>query len=1073
MVPDYYARLDVNPKADRSEIEAALNRKQPAWSMGTRNPKNRHTNQLYLDEIPSLRRALLRDPATRAAYDAELAVTQRAERDRKLDELQRRVRLRAAKGGLGSTDRGLLIDEAARLGLNEDDLARITRPIPNLVEAPSVNGVAEPDIEPPADVLDPSTRRQIRMALDHLGCRDLYDALGLTRDATASDTSARADAERQRWMKKAQVTAEKTAWLEIVTHAQSHLGSPRARARYDRTLALEAEESFDALADFSLKGLKRLDPGTRAALIEEAAALGIAPDRADRLIGRICRRLDITHEPGSISPAPAPSPGLYSTPSPAAPGVNGVQKFTLLRCRQCGGVTELSPVARKAGAARCPHCGSSLRWECPVCKRTPWVDEPQCPCGFRMAMREPVLRHFDAAQQLFRAFDLTGALEHLERVLELAPSFPRARNGIAKVRQRQADLVRVKLALETARAGGKLVAARAAIEAWSRLVDPQSPELQAAWAELAPSLRRAEALAGKARRLERSAPPSARNLYRQALDIAADLPDALAGLARTPPDPPTAMDAQVLGDRIRLIWTPPPPDGLGPLTFAVLRKRNGILDHPGDGTRIAEVGTCEFDDMLVTPGETVGYAVLSRRGGVDSVGAISLGPFTFLADVKEVNVELGERETELTWSPPRGIAEIRVIRKRGGPPTHPKDGERLASASDHAIDRENDRGPGDHYGIYAVYRMPDGRLFPSPGIVVSARPKPKQPTIVAPEAPRLLQEPTGRVRIDWIEPERGSIRILRTPNPLPMAAGTRLTGIEIQPLGGSWIEPSAPDRAYDFDPPRSGLCHYTPILEWAEAWIIGHGAVLTRVPDPTDLRATRAGSGLGSTPGGGVRVTLRWRWPAEATAALIVARQGAPPQGPSDPLATTTNVSRTDYERQDCWTFSLPTPTPRGSGSLSPSRGSNGFAADPLPAEGGPWSIRVYCVAEWDGVRSLSPGLEPSAITILPGPHAEVTVSYSVKRSWLPGLPWSLSFLTEPTASVLPPMVVVAHPRTVPLSVDDGEIVARLPSVRNRDRFSIPNLAGQGVRVFSDPNVPPNEQVPIRFRHPETGSTRV
>jgi tetratricopeptide (TPR) repeat protein len=1070
MVPDYYARLGVDPKADRSEIDAALQRKQPAWSMGTRNPKTRHANQLYLDEIPALRRALLSDPTTRAAYDAELAVSHRAERDRKLDALQRRVRLRAAKGGLGASDRGLLINEAAQLGLTEDDLIRITRPIPNLVEAPSVNGDAEFDRDPPADVLDPSTRRQIRMALEHLGCRDLYDALGLTRDAPASDAAARADAERQRWMKKAQVTAEKTAWLEVITHAQSHLGSVRSRARYDRTLALEAEESFDELAVFALKGLKRLDPGTRAALVEEAAALGIVADRADRLIGRICRRLDITREAGSV--APSPNPGPASTHPAATTGVNGAPRFTLLRCRNCAGVTELSPVARKAGSARCPHCGASLRWECPACRRTPWVDEPQCPCGFRMAMREPVLRHFEAAQQSFRAFDLAGSLEHLERILELAPGFVRARNGVAKVRQRQADLTRVKLAYETARAGGKLAAARAAFDAWSRLVDPQSPEIQAARAELTPVLRRAEALAAKARKLERSNPPAARNLYRQSLDIAADLPDAVAGLARTPPDPPTAMDAQVLGDRIRLAWTPPPPDGLGPLTFAVVRKRNGVLQHPADGTRIAEVGTCEFDDTLVTPGETVGYAVLSRRGGVDSVGAISLGPFVFLADVKDVRVEAREHEAELTWSPPRGIAEVRVIRKRGAPPVNPKDGDRLTCASDHAIDRNVDPGQDYHYGIYAIYPMPDGRRFPSPGIVVTARP---QPTVPVLEAPRLLQEPTGRVRIDWIEPVRGSIRILRTPHPLPLPAGSRLNAADTQSLDGHWIEPAAPDRAYDTDPPRNGLSYYTPLAGFGDMWTVGHGSVLSRVPDPSELRATRAGSGLGSTPGG-IRVTLRWRWNAEATAALVVARQGAPPQGPSDPLATTANVHRADYDRQDCWTLSLPTAPLRGTGA--PARGSNGTGAEPIPSDGGPWYIRVYSVAEWDGVRSLSPGLEPSAATILPGPHPEVTVSYHLKRPLLPipGLSWSLTFRTEPASSVLPAMVVVAHPRTVPLSVDDGEIVARLPAVRNGARFSIRppfNLTGHGVRVFPDPGVEPDAQIPIRFRHPETGSTRV
>ena len=435
-------------------------------------------------------------------------------------------------------------------------------------------------------------------------------------------------------------------------------------------------------------------------------------------------------------------------------------------------------------------------------------------------------------------------------------------------------------------------------------MDPQSPELQAAWAELAPSLRRAEALAAKARKLERTAPPSARNLYRQALDIAADLPDALAGLARTPPDPPTAMDAQVLGDRIRLIWTPPPPDGLGPLTFAVLRKRNGVLEHPGDGTRIAEVGTCEFDDMLVTPGETVGYAVLSRRGGVDSVGAISLGPFVFLADVKDVNVELGEREAELTWSPPRGIAEVRVIRKRGGPPTQPE-GWRPARLGLGSRDRPRQR-PRSRRSLRDLCRLPDARrpaCSPRPG---SSCPRDRSRSSRR-SWPRKLHGSCKSRRAG--SGSTGSSRsaapsgssALRIPFPWRPVRVSPASRSSLSEDRGSnrprRIAPTTPIR------PASGLCHYTPILAWAEAWIIGHGAVLTRVPDPTDLRATRAGSGLGSTPGGGVRVTLRWRWPAEATAALIVARQGAPPQGPSDPLATTTNVSRTDYERQDCWTL--------------------------------------------------------------------------------------------------------------------------------------------------------------------------
>src|SRR5439155_22308660 len=116
---------------------------------------------------------------------------------------------------------------------------------------------------------------------------------------------------------------------------------------------------------------------------------------------------------------------------------------------------------------------------------------------------------------------------------------------------------------------------------------------------------------------------------------------------------------------------------------------------------------------------------------------------------------------------------------------------------------------------------------------------------------------------------------------------------------------SAPDRVFDPDPPPAGLCYYTPMTGWGETWTVGHGVALSRVPDPSELRATRAGGGLGSTAGG-TRVMLRWRWAGDATAALVVARQGAPPQGPSDPLATTTMVTRADYDRHDCWTLGLP-----------------------------------------------------------------------------------------------------------------------------------------------------------------------
>ena len=94
----------------------------------------------------------------------------------------------------------------------------------------------------------------------------------------------------------------------------------------------------------------------------------------------------------------------------------------------------------------------------------------------------------------------------------------------------------------------------------------------------------------------------------------------------------------------------------------------------------------------------------------------------------------------------------------------------------------------------------------------------------------------------------------------------------------------------------------------------------------------------------------------------------------------------------------------------------------------GPWHIRVYSVVDLDGARSISPGLEPTAATVLPGPHPEVTVSYISSDPGFRGFRGQLTFRTDPPGTSIPPMVLVAHQRVVPLSVDDGQIVARFPS---------------------------------------------
>ncbi len=1016
MAPDYYAMLGVDPTADRPSIESALERCRHQWSSGTRNPKYKHTYQSYLDQVPEIRRRLLGDPTARAAYDAERAAEVEAARGRKLDELQRLVRLRAAKGGLTVRDRDLLRDRALQIGLNADDLAKLIEPIP---PKPDVPAESEPP-EPVDDALDAVTRRQIRAALELVGKRDLYDALGLARDADPAEVASRADAERQRWMRKSGVTAEKTAWLEVVSYSQSHLGHAEGRTRYDRSLARDAEDDFGRAVAFAIEGLASLDPGTRHVLLDESAARGIEPDRAERLIARACREKGVARD-GGLAASDA-----------------GTVPMRLLRCRSCGGVVPFDRVRKDPDQATCRHCRASLRWECPACRKGHWVDEPRCPCGFELKNLEPMIRHFEAAQHAHKLRDEVAALDHLARVQEYAPHHVGARRAIEKIKERLAEIGAARADFELAGGRRHLFAARKALAAWVRLVAPDDPGLLAAQADLLAGLREAQGHVRRAHAVASNEPVAARKLFRQALAIAADLPEARDGLRALPPDPPTALRAEVVGESVVLRWTPPPADGLGAWSFRIVRKVGGIPSQPNDGTVAAEVEASEATDRSVQPGQVVGYAAFTTRGGVASASSATLAPFPFLLDVRDLRAEGDKGEIRLGWGlPPKAIG-AKVVRLAG-----PGGADKAIDAlADLATDRGLEEGRIYRYRVSAFYRGSDGRSHFAPGVEIAASPTPP----AAPAGPlTVARDPDGRVEVRWPAVPRGTVKILRTPTPPPLPAGARIGAGEADRLDGAWLASDRADAATDPDPPSVGACHYTAFVFLNGTATVGAPAGYSSVPDPTDLRAVRVGTGG--------RVHLRWRWTPLATEAIVVARPGAPPRGPDDPEAVSTTVNEADYSRQ-------------------------GYLALTLPVEalgGGAWHLAVFSVAVVDGMHLVSSGLQPTARTVVPGPNPEITIAYTLNRPTFPGRPWSITFQTEPSGSPIPPTALVAHPRTIPLSSDDGQIVERFPACRDGATFPVRHrmeLARNTARLFTDPAADPAGLPPIRLRHPESVGTR-
>ncbi len=386
-------------------------------------------------------------------------------------------------------------------------------------------------------------------------------------------------------------------------------GYPGPAAKYDRTLELEREETLIGSIAFALKGLARLDSGTRSALHVEAAALGISPDRADRLIARCGRNLGVSLDAG-----------LASSENPAAHSESRqrIDPVSLSEVPELWRPDRL----RAGGPGRSRGIGLSAL---PGFASLGLPTLPTAILDRRAAVRLWVPAHgpraFDPPLRSRAAgvsrSDFHTAHAELERVQEIAPAHVGARKGLGKVRQRVAEIEGARAALARALAGARLVAARKALAAWERLVDPAASDVSSARETLARAWRDAEALAARARLAEQADPATARSLYRQALALASDWPEARAGLSRCPPDPPRDLAAELAGtgDRVRLYWTPPVDDDLGPVSFAVLRKPGGLPAHPGDGLKIADVNEPTFEDAGVVSGQTYSFAVRSVPQG--------------------------------------------------------------------------------------------------------------------------------------------------------------------------------------------------------------------------------------------------------------------------------------------------------------------------------------------------------------------------------------------------------------------------------------------------------------------------
>jgi hypothetical protein len=234
------------------------------------------------------------------------------------------------------------------------------------------------------------------------------------------------------------------------------------------------------------------------------------------------------------------------------------------------------------------------------------------------------------------------------------------------------------------------------------------------------------------------------------------------------------------------------------------------------------------------------------------------------------------------------------------------------------------------------------------------------------------------------------------------------------------------------------------MIAWGSHWTVGRSVEYASIPDPSGLSALRMDKAG--------RVVLRWDWPEGTIRTIVVCRIDAWPEGPSDPSGVISSVEKADYAKVGSFALTLPTTQP------------------------GSWHVATYGVVVLEGREVESAGVDPDSRTTVRGPSSEVSVSYDLKPPGLLRRSWSVILRTDPPGATVPPLALVTHPRSVPLTVDDGEIVATFPGSRDGTTFSIDGkvvISRDHSRLFADPKADLVGLPPIVLRHPEAVPTRV
>lgn len=533
--------------------------------------------------------------------------------------------------------------------------------------------------------------------------------------------------------------------------------------------------------------------------------------------------------------------------------------------------------------------------------------------------------------------------------------------------------------------------------------EPLRERVMALDAEVAALTRRAD------QELAQGRPEHAAALLAQAANTARDDAELPERLAAVPPPVPSEAAARADGDHVLITWKPSPARA-GRVQYRVMRGQGGAPVSPSEGTAVVtRTERTDVIDAEAPAGADLFYSVFAARGGETWSPPAITPPAMFTPEVADVSIVAGDTSVAAAWRPHPAADGVLVVRRADNPPRARDDGMSVAASLTGFTDSGLRTGTEYYYRIVACYRPSDGQRRYSAGIVTLAVPEPV-PLAVTDLAISGPGEGAPLIVASWTPPPYGQVRLVRSDQPPPWAAGTRLTPAD---SAGLREIPGVPRGGTDGRdvlelrlPP--GHHHILALTAGRNASVTGNTAEVRLVEPVRGLSAERMHD----------EVRLGWIWPDGATDALICWPGGE------------RHCSRRVYDDE-------------GGAVLSVG------AAETI--------VEVHAIYPQRGGRLTAPA------TRVQVPGRGVAVTYRIRRTsrWHPRQ--RTIELTAEQATQLPGLVVVRSTgRFVPDHPSEGETVARVgpQNVAPGQTASFPVEVPKGpawLTCFVDPDTPEAE----------------